>query len=96
MQFTQTNFAATELPNIWERQYTLPDGNIATITHLGPDTDYVPFTVQIHSKDRNPSADWWDSVVADLGAVDTIEAAEKMILEARAQSYDGKLANLCY
>ena len=84
MQFTQTNFEANLLPNIWERQYTLPNGNIGTITHLGPDTDYVPFTVQIHSEDRNPSADWWDSVVADLGSAYTIEAAEKMIFEASA------------
>jgi hypothetical protein len=83
MIFTQKNFTQADRPNIWERRYEMPNGNIGTITHLGPDSDYVPYSVVIHNEvPCTTSTDWWDSVVTDLGGADSIEEAEMLIREA--------------
>ena len=83
MQFTQIDFDASARPNIWERRYLLADGTVGTITHLGPDSDYVPFSVVIHSEAPcSTSADWWDSVITDLGGAETVEEAERLMFGA--------------
>lgn len=77
--FTQISFDADQYPCVWERQYTLADGGVATITFNADPNEYS-YSVTIHSvTPTSTGADWWDTVISDLGGTDDLAEAEALI-----------------
>ena len=84
MQFTQTNFEANLLPNVWERYYNMADGNVAVMTKIdttdGNEVLETTYSVITHSEmPGTTKPDWWDTVIKEVAYCDTLEEAESVV-----------------
>jgi hypothetical protein len=77
--FSQINFNADQFPSVWERQYSLANGNVAVITYQVNPDEYA-YSVVLHSvAPESTGQGWWDTVISELGATDDLAEAEALI-----------------
>ena len=85
MTYTQIDYHPSHLPNVWERYYNMPDGNIAVMTKTDTTGDNinpeVTYSVITHTEVPIEPNDWWDSVIKEVAYCDTLEAAEAAVAE---------------
>jgi hypothetical protein len=84
MTYTQTNFAPSEMPNVWERYYTMPNGNVVTMSKTdttdGDEVLETTYSVIIHTeKPGAPNTDWWDNVVKEVAYCKELDEAESVV-----------------
>jgi len=84
MQFTQVNFDASQLPNVWERYYNMANGNVAVITKIDTTGDAevleTTYTVITHTEiPGTTTPDWWDTVIKEVAYCGTLEEAEGVV-----------------
>jgi hypothetical protein len=86
--YTQVNFPASFVPNVWERCYPLADGTVATLSYsdfTGEGQGHV-FEVITHSENpqEHTDRDWRDSVIRQVSVHTSLAEAEVAVAELLA------------
>jgi hypothetical protein len=81
VQFTQVDFDASLLPNVWERYYPLTNGTFAVMSHIALGEGDVTHTVTIHSEIPQEGKDWWDGVIKEVAFCFSLTEAEEVVAD---------------
>ncbi len=78
LTYSAVTFGPEAYPNLSERYYPLPSGQVAVVTQLAMPAGDISHPVVLHSE-RPCSGDWWDTAISEVAYCHSFAEAEAAI-----------------